>query len=385
VRGPFDCGRQVREYSSYGRRQPHRPLRFRGEPGEGPLCSLSMSDKSPTSRQALSEAQLNSLLLRVQDRFSWSRTADRYELAGERPIRSGVVYRCRASGESSFEIAVKVGEGWSPAVAQGMYEQARLISRAWPRDSEAQLVPVLGWEAAPPTICMPFVEGDPIQRVLRSSVRVGGAARVVSRPYTISECLVLVSKCGETLGLFHSNFMGSPETSKEQAEWSFDRAAKRTRAPRRIADRVKNGIPLCRSYVDFSPPNILVEARRRLRLIDPPPREVFEYVHKDAAHFLLGLQLIEIPESRSRPEIRAHIDPLREAFLDGYAKTGPQDLRTQENRWVLTIYEGYRASNVAYRSWRRGRRRWALRHTALWFYAFMHLRRDPAGRGSIGS
>jgi hypothetical protein len=318
----------------------------------------------------LSEAQLNELLLRVQTRFSWPSPAERYELLSVNKIRTGSLYRCRALGEFQHDIAVKVGKRWKPEDARDLYARMTHISEFWPTSYGLSFVSALGWDPEPPCICMPFIQGQNLQNVLKSGIKEGSA----------SNCFLFVSRCGASLGAFHSRLVPTAELAGRallEAEMSLQKAARRMLASTRLVRRISAGITVSRTYVDFGPHNILVDPQGHLYLIDAPALDSFAPVHKDVAAYLAALELIRTAERSRSARIKQHVEELGEAFVHGYAETGPEDIRTPGNRWLTTLYEGYKSSNIAYNWWRRGDRKQALSHFALWLRALLRIRISP--------
>jgi hypothetical protein len=289
------------------------------------------------------EARIPDILLRMQERFRWTPRAERFAVVSSTRIRAGTLYRCRSRDGEGLDLALKVKASWAPETVEATYEQARSLAEASPETLGVQLVSVLGWDADPASLCMPFIEG----RDLRSLLSDPAAEH--------RELQTLAGRCGEWLGEFHSRFAPAVNDLAilEKGSREIKRVARRLLISNgRLAAAVAHPI-ISREYGDFSTGNVRIGTDGSLWIFDPPSGRSFAPVLKDIAVFtvtLLPTPLVTTRWGFPRTEADESMHFLRVAFLEGYARTGPVDPRLDE--WILRMYEVDRWLRVARNLWR---------------------------------
>lgn len=341
VRGGND--RRLDRFSPTKARNPKVGRRHMDEIGKG--------ETSPW----LSETAISELLLHLQDTFGWSPRASGFRTVHTRPIRSGLLYRCHPVGSAGGDLVMKIRPKWDGTTVESLYRGSRRVAGSWRPSGGFRVVCAIGFSVVPPCLCMPYVDGQDLPRVLAQSSR--------------EDLEHWLTKCGQAIGAFHSHFAPRQvdlSPARKQALQDLRRVAKRLRLPTLPLSGVARREVISVAYGDFSPQNIRIEPGGNLCLLDPPPERLFRLVHCDLAAFMVALERLSalggVPARRAgRGESVALLDTL----LEGYARTGPGDFRTPEDRGLVRLYCADRWLRAARAAWRRRRPRsallWALR------------------------
>ncbi|MCI0633986.1 MAG: hypothetical protein L0206_08750 [Actinobacteria bacterium] len=303
----------------------------------------------PLSRpvhHVLTEDEVSEILARIQVRFAWPETAERFEIAGRWGSRTASLYRCRGASTGRPDVMLKVGLDWTPEVARSVHEAMDELERTLRVQGPVAVgVPAaLGWGDEPPLVCSGYVEGTDLYFLLRDLEHPGWSASVHS-PGEILEA------CGRALGAYHARFAPPPNDTEARAQaiQSLERAA-RTMAVRRAAvERVADGLVIARGFGDVGPHQFRVREPDGLYLLDPPVAETFEPVHRDIARFLFGVARTLGRDARDRARQGGNEPSLRAAFLRGYRESGPTDPTDPRGRWLVRVFEGAAAAGMAHK------------------------------------
>jgi hypothetical protein len=321
------------------------------------------------SHRVLDEASLQDLLCRLQEEFSWPTRADRFFLENKWRRRWGDLYRCRGAGGSP-DVVLKVHRNWSDPsdTPHVLYEQMnRLAGGRWPKS--AGFMRAIAWAGSPPVLCMPYVEGADLSAALQSPK---GLERVGRRPAEVIRC------CGEVLGAYHSR---SGETGDlERFALDDPRTARLIDSQLRRMGRGQGSglsgeepvvvVPL---HGDFGLQNVRLAPDGKLWFLDPPAYPLKGLINDDVARFILQLRA-RLRLQRATTEGRPDAASLAEAFLEGYAETGPVDVRLPAQRWLIRLFQGSRARGLAAGRARRGRFLEASWYGTIWAKDLIGLR-----------
>jgi hypothetical protein len=325
----------------------------------------------------LSEAHLNAVLLRLQDRFRWPETAERFVIAGQWQSRTASLYRCYGAPSGSPDVMLKVGGRWTPETARSLHEEldtmrgsfdiAGPISVAVPR--------ALGWDGRPPLVCTGYVEGVDLY-LLVSDLAHPGWDGSRSQPTLVLEA------CGKALGAYHARSTPDPTDtpSRERALRGLRDAARVCGVRRTTAERLADGFGIARAFGDIGPHQFRLADPGHLYLLDLPVVTTFEAVSRDIARFTFSLAKILGQDAGDRREQRRIGSELQDAFLRGYAETGPVDPTTPRERWLVRLFAAAAAAGTAHERLSQRAYGSALRHSVEWLGAVLDLRLNAPGR-----
>ena len=144
---------------------------------------------------------------------------------------------------------------------------------------------------------------------------------------------------------------------------------------RRRLDPVSGGLTVAPSFEDIGPHQFRLARSDDLYVLDPPLSTHFAPIHADIARFLFGLTrlLSRRGGKRRRQRSQRRVD-LCEAFLAGYAETGPEDVRTPQGRWLIDVYRGYASAGMAHKRLTNRQYAEALRYGSAWLWTAAGLR-----------
>jgi hypothetical protein len=330
--------------------------------------SLRLAAARNKSLNVLAEEELNRLLLKIQAQFGWRTPAPQFRLVSVQGTRTATLYRCRPQGVESAEpseVVVKVGYRWRAETVRNRYAQMIRLLRVWPDQHNVRIVPPLGWDSKPPCICMPYVIGTNLSNWPLLSNKEEGRLAVV--------------RCGEALGTFHSVFQPRKPDLRARSEANRNLERARRRMLLRLGAVTLEDSAISIAYGDFGPHNFLVDGRGQLHLLDLPRDEFFAPVHRDIGWYAARLEFLLAVSHRGRDAGQVEdIRDLWEWFYEGYVRTGPIDVRSRDNRDLIAIYRGYRASSIAYKEWRKKRYGRAVKQTARWVACLrdLHMKRS---------
>ena len=318
----------------------------------------------------LSEGEVSEVLSRIQDRFRWTESADRFEIAGQWGSRTASLYRCRGASTGRPDVMLKVGRDWTPEIARSVHEEMEQLSRTLrvPGPVEVRVPAALGWDGTPPLVCSGYVEGTDLYFLLADLAHPGWSPSERS-PVEVLEA------CGRAVGAYHARFAPDPDdaAARTQSFRSLDRAARAMAVRRSTIERIADGLVLSRSFGDIGPHQFRLGEPDGLYLLDPPLAETFQPVHRDVARFLFGLGQTLRRDVRDRRQRR--IEPhLRESFLRGYRETGPTDPSDPRGRWLVRMYEGAAAAGMAHQRLRNRQVASAARYASRWMGSVIAIR-----------
>ena len=187
-----------------------------------------------------------------------------------------------------------------------MYDDLRALKDLFDgNDLVALSVPqVLGWHEAPPSVCVEFIEGEDLSRVLEQTTG-ESADRVVAA----------IAECGAALGLFHTAGQGDGDPDKARRQ--IAEMARKVMVDPSFIDAIDLDRLVTRRYGDFAPYNMRADDAGVIWVLDQPSGRMNAPVHRDVAYFLERVQ------RRLGGGIPGMQDRLEEAFLASYSTTGP--------------------------------------------------------------
>ncbi len=328
----------------------------------------------PLSRpvhHVLSEGEVNEILARIQDRFGWPETSERFEIAGRWGSRTASLYRCRGASTGRPDVMLKVGRDWTPEIARAVHEEMDELARTI-RVAGRLVVGVpdaLGWDADPPLVCSAYVEGTDLYFLL---------ADLEHRGWSVSERppVEVLEGCGRALGAYHARFVPGPSDTgaRTQALHDLERAARAMAVSRRQIERVADVLVVARGFGDFGPHQFRLGRPDGLYLLDPPLAETFEPVHRDLARFLFGLARTLGRDAGDRGRQRRAEPDLRSAFLRGYRQAGSTDPSDPLGRWLVRLYEGAAAAGMAHQRLHNRELVSAARYAWAWMGSLIAIR-----------
>ena len=255
------------------------------------------------------------------------------------------------------EVAVKFGDGWTPADARFVAqeeERVRLLFLGLPT-GPVDVPEALGWSQDPPGVALEFVAGDTLFQILQDpshSVRNLGGAKMVE----------LVDQCGQAVGAYHTaeGAIDDPATTKAARD-DLLTAARRAGVSSRAILQIEPVLERARGY-RFSPNDFMVASDSRLVMIDPPHVRKYDYIQRDVSAFTFELHRALIGDGPLLPDHQnaGLLMELRQAFLDGYARTGPTSMSREVDEWMIRFYEVSRITGLAYARIRRRQPRAAI-------------------------
>ncbi len=186
----------------------------------------------PLSRpvhHVLSEGEVSEILVRIQDRFGWPETSERFEIAGRWGSRTASLYRCRGASTGRPDVMLKVGRDWTPEIASAVHKEMDELARTI-RVAGRPMVGVpdaLGWDGDPPLVCSAYVEGTDLYFLLADLEHRGWSASERSP-------LEVLEACGRALGTYHARSVPGPSDieARTQALHDLERAARAMAVPR---------------------------------------------------------------------------------------------------------------------------------------------------------
>lgn len=324
--------------------------------------------------------ELDALLRRMQEGWSWPQRAHSYVVVNRWQSRTAMLYRCRGEGGEP-DVVLKVVQNSSDDEARGEAEAMERVDHvlATSGRTAVRVVPVLGWDDTPPSVCTRHIEGTDIFFMFKNLDHPAWGQTQWSYEDVVTEC-------GRALGAYHAAedpASSQSPTAAGAAETGFIAAARAVRLSERLAKQMEARVAIAPRYGDFGPHQFRLSERGDLYLLDTPVMGLPAPVHGDIAAFVFGLEKILGDATRGGRRRRRRLMPgLREAFYAGYAGAGPIDPGTPENRSVIGFYFGRAALGITRKRLRQGRLLAALRHGAQWGGQVVAARRlRPRFRG----
>jgi glycosyltransferase involved in cell wall biosynthesis len=248
------------------------------------------------------------------------------------------------------DVAVKFGDGWGSHDAQFIFREEDRVRGLFADlpSGRVDVPPALGWSEDPPAVALDFVDADKLFPILndRSHPLWDDGGETMLR---------IVRSCGEAIGAYHAAEVLVDDPIAEQAALdTLLGAARRMGVPKRTILLIAPRLKLARGY-RFSPNDFLVDHDRKPVMIDPPHVRRFDPVHSDVSTFIFELRRSFVGDG-PMPSVgvaATQFAELREAFIEGYAATGPISMNSQTDEWVIRFFEISRILGFAYARIRR--------------------------------
>ena len=305
------------------------------------MASVPKPPMDPLGRPVedpLSVSELERMLEEASRRSGWT-SADRYDLLEVWGSRTASIYRCRGRG-SGVDVVVKVGDDWSADDARRLSEQLiALRSRLDP--SIVQTPEPLGWASDPPAVCTRYVEGTDLYFML---LDIGHAGLGLCRGARGN----LFAHCGVALAHLHR---GAGRARRGYGARGLERVRSVANSLRlRPIFTSRTDLMPVMGFGDVGPHQFRIADGGRVWVLDPPTDPVPALPHEDIAMFLFGIDKLfgaaNGVRTRSRRPTRI---ALREAFLEGYGRTGVIDPRRTPHSWLIRMFETKTAAGTAHR------------------------------------
>jgi len=293
----------------------------------------------------LTEPELRAVAADLAQSFETARDLATLIPKGKFESHTSTFYELSAPGEDAPTALIKIGRDWDQTEARRIYHDlvalSALLNEA---GSPLGVASPIGWHAAPPSLCIGYVAGDDLGRLLRSANRDSAL-----------EFAPVIEACGRALGAFHSQSPVAdlvPDRASMRAE--IESMAKAVMLQPWFLEGMDLVGSTARRYGDFAPYNIRLDSGRRAWIIDQPSPPALEPVHRDVAWFLFNLERRlgwDTPD-RGDPLEEARVR-LAESFHDGYRRTGAVPLDTPADQALLALYRSHRSLWTARRRLRR--------------------------------
>jgi len=230
---------------------------------------------------------------------------------------------------------IKVGRDWDHTEARRIYDDLTALS-ALLREAGSLLnvARPMGWHSAPPSICIAYVAGEDLGKLLRASA-----------PETADAFRPVIEACGGALGSFHSHSHASdlvPDPAMMRAD--LESLAKAVMVQPWFLEGIDLVGCTARRYGDFAPYNVRLAPDGKAWIIDQPSPPTLDLVHRDVAWFLFNLERrLGWEMSRKGGVFDEARGRLTESFHDGYRRTGPVALDAPADRALLALYRAHRS------------------------------------------
>lgn len=255
----------------------------------------------------------------------------------------------QASGAAG-EVAVKFGDGWTADDARFVSDEVERVRRLFSvLPAGAVSVPAsLGWSQDPAAVALPYVQATPLFGLLGDR-----SHRLWQRG---EEAIIdLGARCGQAIGAYHSAEPAPEDAATTRLAMDDLLSATRRAGVRRATMlRAEPHLRRARGY-RFSPNDLMVDEDGGLVMLDPPHLRKYDYLHRDLSAFTFELHKALIGEGPERSSSRERMlhERMRRAFLEGYATTGPSEVTSDLDAWVLRVFEISRVTGLAYARLRR--------------------------------
>ena len=230
---------------------------------------------------------------------------------------------------------IKVGRDWDQTEAGRIHDDLIALSTLLADSgSSIDIARPMGWHAAPPSICIAYVPGEDLGKLLRA------AGHDKADTFT-----PVIEACGHALGLFHSQSPVAdlvPDPTSIRAD--LEAMSRTVMIQPWFLDALDLVSSTARRYGDFAPYNVRLEPGGKAWIIDQPSPPDLDVVHRDVAWFLFNLERRLGWETSEKggalDDARAR---LADSFHDGYRRTGPVTLDTPADRALLALYRSHRS------------------------------------------
>ncbi|MDH3462172.1 MAG: hypothetical protein OEM32_00920 [Acidimicrobiia bacterium] len=220
----------------------------------------------------------------------------------------------------SDRVALKLGSNWNGERAAFVADECERVRRIVEsiEGGGVTMPAVYGVLADPPALAIAYVEGQLLFESLPA--------------LSDDEIITFMRKSGQAIGAYHraqpASAAGSPAPFSEAdlpglARWAgVSRSTTRTMAP---------SLHNARRY-QFSPNDLLIDNDGNIVLLDPPHFSKYDYVHRDVATAFMEMHknLIGARRPTGADDTR-RMYLAREAFLAGYADTGPTSMGSEDH------------------------------------------------------
>ncbi len=283
----------------------------------------------------LTETELRTVASDLAQSFDTARELATAVPTGRFVSHTSTFYELSTSeGEAPIAL-IKVGRDWDLTEARRIYDDLVALSRLLTdAGSSLEGARPMGWHAAPPSICVAYVPGEDLGKLLRAA---GHDTADSFRP--------VIEACGHALGSFHSQSRVAdlvPDPSSMRAD--LEAMARTVMVRPRFLDAIDLVSSTARRYGDFAPYNVRLEPGGKAWIIDQPSPPALDVVHRDVAWFLFNLERRLGWETSDRgaafDDARAR---LADSFHDGYRRTGPVTLDAPADRALLALYRSHRS------------------------------------------
>ena len=283
----------------------------------------------------LTEPELRAVAADLSQSFESARDLAALIPTGKFESHTSTFYELSAPGADAPAALIKVGRDWDQTEARRIYNDLLGLSAVLAGDGSPLGIPsTIGWHAAPPSICIEFVTGEDLGRLLRGANRDSAV-----------EFSPVIEACGRALGSFHSHSPMAdlaPDPASMRAD--IESMAKTVMVRPWFLDHVDLVGSTARRYGDFAPYNIRLDSTGKAWIIDQPSAPALEPVHRDVAWFLfnlerrLGWDTSDRGEGLEEARVR-----LAQSFHSGYRSTGPVTLDTPADQALLALYRSRRS------------------------------------------
>ena len=283
----------------------------------------------------LTETELQAVATDLAQSFEAARDLATAIPTGRFVSHTSTFYELSAhDGEAPLAL-IKVGRDWDQTEARRIHDDLVALSALLVEaGSTLDVARPIGWHAVPPSICIRYVAGEDLGKLLRAADHDTADA---FRP--------LIEACGGALGSFHSQSPVVdlvPDPASMRAD--LESMAKTVMVQPWFLERIDLVGSTARRYGDFAPYNVRLGPDGKAWIIDQPSPPSLDLVHRDVAWFLFNLERRLGWEASKKggalDEARAR---LTESFHDGYRRSGPVALDTPADRALLALYRAHRS------------------------------------------
>jgi hypothetical protein len=283
----------------------------------------------------LTETELRAVASDLAQSFEAARELATAVPTGRFVSHTSTFYELSMSEDDAPIALIKVGRDWDLTEARRIYDDLIALSTLLTdAGSSLEIARPMGWHAAPPSICIGYVPGEDLGKLLRAA---GNETADTFRS--------VIEACGHALGSFHrqsdlADLVPDPTSIRADLEGM----ARTVMVRPWFLDAIDLVSSTARRYGDFAPYNIRLEPGGKAWIIDQPSPPALDVVHRDVAWFLFNLERRLGWETSDRvaafDDARAR---LADSFHDGYRRTGPVTLDTPADRALLALYRSHRS------------------------------------------
>lgn len=306
-------------------------------------------------------SQVFGILARCAERFGWAFDRDDASLVKSVPCRTGTIHWVRTT--TVGDLAVKVcSEHWSPDDARSAFEVLGTVDQLLRDDSGVSVPKPYGWDERIPAVCMSWADGVSLRSVLETGQR---------HPfYGLSMMTDAAAGCGRAYGLLQAGTLEfvTADGSNDRCDAGDAIAHESTAATASSARRGKREQFRVLRGPGSTPQNVLVTADGHVTLVDSPRLRRLVSPHRALAKFLAQAFADMARSDQLRDQEGSKLARFERAFLEGYAQSGPADLRRRQDMRLLCLHRARAAGGLALAALRTQRRREALRlatHAAM--------------------